>query len=51
MTAEGKKKVNRNVLKKAVIKTLPVMVGYLVLGLGFGIIAEKMAMVSCGYLP
>ncbi len=28
-------------LKKAFIKTLPVMAGYIVLGIGFGIIAEK----------
>lgn len=33
--------MNSNVFKQAVIKTLPVMAGYLVLGLGFGIIAEK----------
>lgn len=28
-------------IKKIIVKTLPVMAGYLVLGLGFGIIAEK----------
>lgn len=33
--------MNRNLLKTALIKTLPVMSGYLVLGMGFGIISEK----------
>ncbi len=31
----------KQILKQAFIKTLPVMAGYLVLGIGFGIIAEK----------
>lgn len=31
----------KQIIKLAFIKTLPVMVGYLVLGIGFGIIAEK----------
>lgn len=33
--------VNRKILKTAFLKTLPVMSGYLVLGMGFGIISEK----------
>ena len=32
---------DRGILKKAFVDTLPVMAGYLVLGFGFGIIAEK----------
>lgn len=31
----------KQIIKHAFIKTLPVMAGYLVLGIGFGIIAEK----------
>lgn len=33
--------MNRKLLKTVFIKTIPVMSGYLVLGLGFGILAEK----------
>ena len=29
------------IIKQIIIKTLPVMVGYLLLGFGFGIISEK----------
>lgn len=30
-----------NLLKKVIVKTIPVMTGYLVLGFGFGILSEK----------
>lgn len=33
--------MNRKLLKTVFIKTIPVMSGYLVLGFGFGILAEK----------
>ncbi len=33
--------MNRNLLKKVLIKTLPVMTGYVVLGMGFGILLEN----------
>lgn len=33
--------MNRDLLKTAVIKTIPVMTGYMVLGMGFGILSEK----------
>lgn len=33
--------MNRELIKKALIKTLPVMAGYLVLGTGFGILLKK----------
>lgn len=36
--------MNRNLLRQVVIKTLPVMTGYVVLGFGFGILSE-----SAGY--
>lgn len=34
-------KINKNLIKKAFLKTLPVMAGYLVLGTGFGILLKK----------
>jgi len=33
--------LNRRLLKTAIIKTIPVMMGYIVLGIGFGILFEK----------
>ncbi len=33
--------MNRNLLKQVVIKTIPVMTGYVVLGFGFGILSEN----------
>ena len=33
--------MNRNLMKQVIIKTIPVMTGYLVLGLGFGILSEN----------
>ncbi len=33
--------MNRKIFKEAVIRTVPVMTGYLVLGTGFGILSEK----------
>ena len=33
--------MNRNLLKQVIIKTIPVMTGYVVLGFGFGILSEN----------
>lgn len=36
-----KKKINSNIIKQAFIKTIPVLSGYIVLGIGFGIMLES----------
>lgn len=41
MRFRGKIHMNRNLLRQVVIKTLPVMTGYVVLGFGFGILSEN----------
>ena len=33
--------MNRKVVKQALVKTIPVMAGYMVLGIGFGILLRN----------
>lgn len=40
MNREEKTKITRSDIKRAFIKTIPVLTGYMVLGIGYGIIME-----------
>ena len=41
MKSERNTRINSRLLKTVFVKTLPVMAGYIVLGLGFGVLLEK----------
>ena len=38
--------MNQEIVKKAFVKTLPVLAGYVVLGTGFGILLRKVSVCS-----